>query len=549
MDRRQFLTLPSRRQQTVKADASIATGRTDSGLAPYTGEFGTAQVVHLLKRTMFGATPEDITWCKGLTMDAAVEALINTTNTVTTQPLNTYGDDATGIAPGATWVNSAPPPEDGDLDRNRWPSYKAWWMDVMINQGRSIQEKMVLFWHNHFPTELTMVNDARYIYKYNTMLRANATGNFKTLTKAVTLDPAMLKYLNGYLNGKESPDENYGRELHELFTVGKGPDSHYTEEDVRATAQVLTGFRIEPVSMTSYFESTQHVITNKEFSSFYNNRKIAGKSGAEGATELDDLLDIIFEQHEVSKFICRKIYRFFVYYQIDAAVEQNVITPLAQIFRDNLYDIKPVLKALFKSEHFFDPLNMSALIKSPVDFTVGLCREFGVEFPTDYMSRFESLDRLREHTGRMLQDIGDPPLVAGWEAYRQEPQYHEMWINTDTLPKRNMMSDSMISSGGFGGVKIDVLAFADKLSEPGNPVVLIQDSLDLLYRMPLSDNSKARLKNLILLSGQSPDSDYYWTEAWDKWKTNPTSANRNTVESRLQTLYKYLMNMSEYQLS
>jgi uncharacterized protein (DUF1800 family) len=548
MDRRQFLTLPANRQQAA-AKAEKTGFRTESGLTAYTGEFGTAQAVHLLKRAMFGSTPEDIAWAKGLGMDAAVDALIDTVNTVTTQPLNTYGEDETGIAPGATWVNSAPPPEEGDLDRMRWSSYKAWWLKVMIDQSRSIQEKMVLFWHNHFVTEMDMVNDSRYIYKYNTMLRANATGNFKVLTKAVTLDPAMLRYLNGYLNGKESPDENYGRELHELFTVGKGPDSAYTEEDVRATAQVLTGYRINPVTMTSYFESTQHVITNKEFSSFYNTRKITGKTGAAGATELDDLLDIIFDQQEVSKFISRKIYRFFVYYLIDDAVEQNVITPMAQILRDNNFELKPALKALFKSEHFFDPLNMSALIKSPVEFAVGMVREFGIEFPTEYMAAHESLDAIRNHCANMLQDLGDPPQVAGWEAYHQAPQYHEIWINTDTLPKRNMMSDSMISTGGFGNVKIDPLAFTEKLSDPSNPVTLIQDALDILYRIELSDTSKAKLKNIILLSGQSPDSDYYWTDAWNAWISSPTPANRSIVENRLQTLYKYLMNLSEYQLA
>jgi len=408
---------------------------------------------------------------------------------------------------------------------------------------------MVLFWHNHFVTEVIRVNETRFIYKNNVTLRANATGNFKALTKAVTLDPAMLRYLNGFLNGKESPDENYARELHELFTMGKGPDSAYTEEDVKATASVLTGYRINDNTIESYFESTQHVITNKEFSSFYNNRKITGKTGAAGATELDDLLDIIFAQPECAKFICRKLYRFFVYYQIDEAVEQNVITPLAQIMRDNNYDLKPVLKALFKSEHFFDPLNMSALIKSPIEFAVGMVREFGVEFPTEYMAAHKSYDAIRDHCGNMLQNIGDPPAVAGWEAYHQAPQYHEIWINTDTFPKRNFLSDSMISAGGFGGVKIDALAFTEKLSDPSNPVQLIQDVLDLLYRINLSDKSKAKLKNVILLSGQSPDSDYYWTDAWNAWKSSPTPANRSVVESRLQTLYKYLMNMPEYQLA
>jgi uncharacterized protein (DUF1800 family) len=486
-------------------------------------------------------------------MDAAVEALLTTLSTPATAPLNTYGDDITGIAPGATWVNSTPPPaatDDLDLDKQRRPTYQAWWLGIMLSQGRSLQEKMTLFWANHFSIETDKVLDARLAYRYNNMLRANALGNFKALVKAVTLDPAMLIYLNGNLNGKEAADENYGRELQELFTVGKGPDSHYTEEDVRAAARVLTGFRVDAATMTSYFETTQHEITNKEFSDFYLNKKVSGKTGPDGATELDDLLSIIFSANEVAKHIVRKIYRFFVYYLIDDAVEQDVITPLADIFRTNNFDIVPVLRTLFKSEHFYDPLNMSCLIKSPVDFTVGMLREFDVKFPTAYMEQYTAWDTVRDYMAKMLQDIGQPPLVAGWDAYYQEPQYHELWINTDTLPKRNRLSDGLVSSGGFEGLKIDVLAFADKLSDASDPIALVKDSLDILYRIDVSDTTRAWLKNTILLSGQNPDSDYYWTDAWNDYKASPGDANlRQIVESRLQTLYKYIMDLSEYQLA
>ena len=551
MDRRQFLTLSPQRQKAVKE--TITGGRTSSGVGAYTGAFDTGQAVHLLKRTMFGSTPADVAWCKGLGMDQAVEALLTTITTVTTKPLNTYGDDVTGINPGDSWVDSSPPPpstDELDLDKMRRPTYQAWWLSVMLSQGRSIQEKMVLFWANHFSIETDKVLDARYVYRFNNMLRANALGNFRNLVKQVTLDPAMLIYLNGNLNGKEVADENYARELQELFTVGKGKDSHYTEEDVRAAARVLTGFRVDPVTMTSYFETTQHEITNKEFSDFYLNKKVAGKTGPDGASELDDMLAIIFSSNEVAKHVVRRLYRFFVYYLIDDAVEQDVIAPLADIFRNSGFEIVPVLRALFKSEHFYDPLNMSCLIKSPVDFTVGMLREFDVKFPAPYMEAYEAWDKIRDYMAKMLQDIGQPPLVAGWDAYYQEPQYHELWINTDTLPKRNRLSDSLVSAGGFEGLNIDVIGFADKLPAPSDPIALVKDSLDILYRMGVSDKTRAQMKNEILLSGQNPDSDYYWTDAWNDHKSNPGDMNmRQIVESRLQSLYKYIMDLSEYQLA
>ncbi|WP_078668946.1 DUF1800 domain-containing protein [Chitinophaga eiseniae] len=540
MDRRQFLTLsPARNTRNSKAVA-----RTATGLTPYTGAWGTQQLIHLLKRTTFGASPENIKALNGLGMQQVVDILL-TAQADPTPPVNNYGADSTGVTPGATWVRAAM--GDEMLERKRIASYKAWWVGQMLNQQASIHEKMVLFWHNHFVTETSMVNDSRFIYQYNLTLRQYALGNFKALTKAVTLDPCMLVYLNGYLNSKGAADENYARELHELFTVGKGPDSHYTEDDVRATARVLTGFRVDRTAIVSTFNTTQHDIGNKEFSGFYGNKVISGQTGPEGAKELDTLLDIIFAQPEVAKFICRKLYRFFVYYDIDAATETNVILPLADIFRSSGFDIKVTLNALFTSEHFFDPLNMACLIKSPVDFCIGMCREFGVTFPTDYTTQYQRWGDLHNAMGAMLQNLGDPPLVAGWDAYYQEPAFHELWINTATLPRRNQLSDGMIAAG-YKNVKIDPLAFADKLSNPGDPVALVNDSLDILYRVGVSDKVKAFLKDTILLAGQSTNG--YWTSAWNTYKSNPgDAANTKEVTNHLQALYKYIMNLSEYQLS
>ena len=188
----------------------------------------------------------------------------------------------------------------------------------------------------------------------------------------------MLRYLNGYVNTASAPDENYARELQELFTLGKGPAVQYTEADVRTAARVLTGWRINTTNYTSYFDATRHDTAAKVFSSFYGGKTITGKTGAAGATETDELIDMIFLKDEVSKFICRRLYRWFVYYKIDAAVELNIIEPLAKIFRDNNYEIKPVMRALLQSEHFYDVLNQGCLIKSPVDLIVGHLREFAV---------------------------------------------------------------------------------------------------------------------------------------------------------------------------
>ncbi|MBV7532321.1 DUF1800 family protein [Chitinophaga sp. sic0106] len=542
MDRRQFLTLSPARSTVAAPKAA----RTTTGIAPYSGPWGKQQILHLLKRTMFGVTPADLAAFSSMGMQQAVDTLL-TVQPDPQPPVNNYGTDSTGVSLGATWVRA--PKGDIDTENDRITSYKSWWIGQLINQPRSIHDKMVLFWHNHFVTETITVQDSRYLYQNYLTMHRHALGNFKALTKAITLDPAMLIYLNGYLNSKGAADENYARELHELFTVGKGPDSKYTEDDVKATARVLTGFRIDDANLTSTFNTTQHDIENKQFSAFYSNKVISGKTGTNGATELDDLLTIIFLQPEVAKFICRKLYRFFVYYEIDDATEQNVIAPLADIFRTSGYDIKVVLNALLTSEHFFDPLNYACLIKPPVDFCVGVFREFNVQFPSDYTTRYECWKVIHSTAAYMLQNLGDPPLVAGWDAYYQAPSFHELWINTDTLPKRNMLTDALISDRGFNfNMFIDPMAFAAQLPNPGDPVALISDSLDILYRIGVSDNLKAFLKGTILLTGQTQD--YYWTNAWQLYIANPNDMQaRSDVHIRLQALYKYIMDLSEYQLS
>ncbi len=218
--------------------------RAVSGIDPYTGTFGQTELAHLLRRTLFGVTQADLNYFAGMTLDQVVSALLTLAATPA-PPVNAYNDSNftdPDVAAGATWV-TAPFGTTGTANGKRKISLKEWWVGLMLNQDRSITEKMTLFWHNHFATQMATVNDARYSYKHFALLRANALGNFKTLARAVTTDPNMLVYLNGDTNTLANPNENYGRELQELFTVGKGPDSLYTQADVEAAAKVLTGWK------------------------------------------------------------------------------------------------------------------------------------------------------------------------------------------------------------------------------------------------------------------------------------------------------------------
>ena len=556
MDRREFLAARKTRSSSRKVTAT-SPFRTYSGLNPYSGPWTNNEVTHLLKRTMFGAKKADIDYFKAKTMLQAVNELLTPTAPLPSPPVNDYspGTADPNVPAGQTWINN--PTNDGTINSGRRFSWKKWWAGVMINQDRSIREKLTLFWANHFGTETADVGISHYVYIHNNLLRQSALGNFKQMVKNVTIDPAMLRYLNGYLNTATAPDENYSRELQELFTIGKDPITNlaaYTEDDVKYAAKILTGHRINGTTFAYFFDANRHDSTNKTFSSFYNNTVITGRSGATGALETDDLLNMLFAKNEVSKFIVRKLYRWFVYYVIDDSTEANVIEPLATIFRQNNYEIKPVLTALFTSEHFYDVVNQGCLIKSPTDLIIGCMREFGVVFPdpvTYYADVYTIWYYLRQWGAQMAQDVGDPPNVSGWPAYYQAPQFHEIWINSDTLPKRNRFTDTMITSGYTRNGKkiiIDVVAFTRTLPNPSDPNALIDDALSILYRAPLSTQSKQTLKQQILLSNQTQD--YYWSNAWNAYIAEPTNtSNYNIVNARLKTLYQYLMNLSEYQLA
>ncbi len=396
----------------------------------------------------------------------------------------------------------------------------------MLTQDRSLTQKMTFFWHNHFAVQMFSVPSGEGDYKYLNLLMQNCFGNLKTLTKQVTLDPAMLYFLNGYLNSATAPDENYGRELQELFTVGKGPNSHYTEDDVKAASKILTGYRLNFLAapITSYFDSTQHDTSNKTFSGFYNNTVINGLSGTAGQNELDSLLNMIFANNEVAEHIVRKLYIFFVYYKIDSTIETNVIGPLANILRSNNYDILPVLETLFKSEHFYDVLSRSCVIKNPLDFMVGLSKELKVTYPTapNYESQYACWNYIRNQGELIGLDLGDPPSVAGWTAYYQIPSFHELWINSDSHARRVEFIETILNGKTVAShtIKADLLGFVASFDNPGDPELLVQDSIDLLLGLPLSQTSKDYFKS-ILLSGQLQN--YYWTNAWDDYTMTPTN--------------------------
>ena len=535
------------------ANKVLPTGlsRATSTLAPYTGPWGYAQAAHLLRRSLFGPTRPEIMAAAGSNLTAVLNGLL-AAPAVPAPPVNVSATD-TSVAIGQTWVGQV---FDQNFEGVRRTSLRSWWMGQLLGQGTSLAEKMTLFWHNHFVVELSDINDARMGYEYCRLLRQHALGNVRQMAKDVTVTPAMLRYLNGNQSTGGAPNENYGRELLELFTVGKGaligPGNYttYTEADVQAAAKVLTGWRDQgTVPIGSYYTASRHDTTTKVFSAAFGNARLA----ANGAAEYQDLVNLVFQQAETARFLVRKLYRWFVYYLIDAQVETDIIQPLATILINNNFDIVPVLRALLGSQHFFDVLNMGCLIKSPLDFTVGLCRQMQVAFPPASPApvQYGMWEYLNTLALLQQQTLGDPPNVAGWVAYYQTPQFHELWINAVTLPRRNQATDLFIGAGytrNGAKIVIDALALAQALpaATASDCNLLIDEFVRLMVPLTLTPVQLTFLKTA-LLPGLP---DFEWTIEWQQYLAAPTNiARKAAVTTKLQAMLRALMGLAEYHLS
>ncbi|MEM0991969.1 MAG: DUF1800 domain-containing protein [Bacteroidota bacterium] len=536
----------------------VALPPVNSGLQPYQGRWTFAQASHLLRRTMFGPTFAQMKEAVQTGMDAVVEALLKD-QPLPDLPINVNQGDPL-LSFGETWVDKEIPRGNADAINKRRLSLRSWMMETLLEEGMSVREKMTVFWMDHFVVELFITRDPTFMYKHITFMRELATGDFREMVKKATLSPSMLRYLNGNDNNKNAPNENYARELLELFTVGKGDlagegdYTTFTEKDVEQAAKALTGWKDEGYYKRSDNERTGarflpnlHDTSTKQLSPRFNNTQIPNK----GADEYAYLIDVIFESPFVATYICEKLYRYFVFYKISDEVRQNVIEPMAQIFRDNNYTIKPVLEALFKSEHFYDALNRGPMIKNPVDFMMSSFKQFEVEIPSrdDLTRRYFMLNKMYAELEDMQMELFDPPDVAGWKAYYQEPLYYRIWINSVTLPERVKFSDSITGRGFTAGsirAKVDVFYFVETVDDPYDPNSVVGDFAKILFPQPLTQGQLDGLKE-ILIPGLP---DFEWTIEYEEYKNNPNDTKiADSVEKKLRSLVTAMVNMPEYYLS
>ena len=519
-----------------------------ASLNPVTGTLGNRRSAHILKRGTFGPTRAEIGLFAGRTANQAMTDLFQT---------------------------PAPPAPPADYD-----TFKSWWIGQMINSGSSIVEKMVFFYHTHFTTKEEVVGDRQALYHQNELFRYYALGDFKELTKKVCLDNAMMIFLDGRDNDRNNVNENFGRELLELYSIGKGPQigagdyTHYTEQDVKEAARVLSGYgndedflTIDPDTgiPTSFVKNdggtvaTAHDAEVKVFSDKFQNTTIqpnalVGDDATVDATldELDQLIDMIFNQDETARHICRKLYRFFMYYEITPEIEQDIIEPLANTFRTNNYLIQPVLQQLFGSEHFYDADNAvvqddnhAAIIKSPLELVVGTIRYFGIALPTPGTEEFnDAVDNGILGPMRLQgMDLLEPYEVAGYPAYHQNPDFNRNWISHNHLARRYEYIAQLMTSMMDFGFQLDPVAYVENnISDPSNAQVVVQELVDDLLPEIITTVRFDHFLNDILLDGLSMGN---WTTEWFAYQG---SGDDSAVRTQLEALFNALMQSPEYQL-
>jgi uncharacterized protein (DUF1800 family) len=516
-----------------------------SSLSKLSNPLSFAQARHLLDRCTFGAAKADIDAFTGKTISEALEILTANTS-LPSPPISTDARD-TDVLVGETWINTS---DNSNFFNYRLTSLRSWWTGTLVTHQLSLTEKMTLFWHNHFALETVVVRRPRHLYYYVNLLRTNALGNFKTLMEEITISPAMLVYLDGDENRAGSPNENFGRELFELFSIGKGPligdgnYTNYTENDIKEAAKVLTGWQVNNTTSTSYFNTNRHDKTLKTFSAAFEGQSI----GNNEANEYKNLISMIFAKKETARYLTRKLYRYFVYYKITPEIETSIIEPLASILYDNNYEVKPVVLELLGSEHFFSEGFMGASIKNPLEFTVGIFRKCQVQISSDPISNYQMWNTLHSQAASMEMRLGDPPDVAGWPQYYSEPQFNRLWINSATIPNRTLYSDKMFSGGyNRNGFKfyVNPLTLTMWISDPSDPNILIRELTAVLHPVDISQENINKLKE-ILIPGLP---DFSWTSEWTKYVNNPTdTTQKNLILAALNSLLTAICRLPEFYL-
>jgi uncharacterized protein (DUF1800 family) len=434
------------------------------------------KMAHLYRRAGFGASPVDLRAALDRGLDAMLESLIN------------YESVEEDVELKLAQLN---PP----LDLSKLKDLQTWWLFRLLNTRRPLLEKMTFFWHGHFATAISKVDDAGLMLQQNQVLRANALGNFRLMLINVSRDPAMLIWLDGNLNRKGAPNENFARELMELFTMGIG---NYTERDVKEAARAFTGWQFlkdRTTGATTFFRNdNQHDSGSKT---------VLGKTG-----NLDgvDVLDLLVAREATARFIATKLFRFFIH---DSPTPAQV-EPFAQIYLQQNGEIRPVVRAILTSDLFWSEEAYLSKVKSPVEFVIGALKQISPD---------ASITSVQAETVKMGQELFNPPTVKGWDGGAS-------WINSTTMLARMNFANNLALARGSTGVNPAAIVSQNGLKSPEQIVDFLSQSLGPL---PLDGDARADLVGYYNLT------------------TGNTTAD--SMDTKVRGLLHLLMGTAEYQLA
>ncbi len=581
-------------------------------LPEFAGTLGLKRAAHLLRRATFGATKAEIDQFAQLTPAQAVAQLFDQPLPEPEPPI----DPSTGtewMYTGITDANS----EGFDLEQ----FYLAWHVGQMMSAGvppnlslaYSAKEKLIFFLHTHFTTIKSKVSDTRALFFQNQLFRQfvldrdkDETFNIKELTVKISVDNAMLRLLDGNLNVKGRVNENYARELLELYTIGRGLEGKvpeglpagdyyvFTEHDVQMAALVLSGWDIDRDFATidsdtnlprgvvrgSATNASSHDNTVKVFSDRFANQAVTpdplllnGSNPTEESAldEIRQLIDIIYSKEDTARNICWKIYRFFVYapherYQPGNAVayvDDNIITQMADTLVSNGFKIQPVIENLLRSEHFYDSGNadvvddnFGGIIKSPLDLVVGTLRSFGVTVPdmqTDVDGFYSQTREIVSTVENLGMNFYEPFDVAGYEAYHQFPIFHRIWITPNTLARRYDFIRNVFNSQNPGMFSIDALEYVSNnfAAQAADAQALIMAVAQVL--LPVADN--LTFDDLAdTTSGLTAQRLNYFKERFlqefdEAYWTERWNNAAGDLREQLEFLFNAMLQSPEYQLS
>ncbi len=465
-------------------------------------EWSTEHVAHLYQRLGFGATYQELKDGYDMGADALVNMLIDEVSTFN----NPYFNWANGYG------------EDNALANDQRKELQRLWLTQMLEQN--FRTKLALFWHNHFVTQFATYRCAPYLYRYYRFLMDNGMGNFREMVREIGTTEAMLVFLNGSSNVKSNPNENYARELFELFTIGQG--NGYTETDIEEAARALTGYYVNRYDCdVAVFRPENH---DEEPKTIF---------GVTANFDYNGLIDHLFDvrANEIAQYICTKIYRFFVY----DVVNPNIVDAMVQTFIDNDFELEPMFRQLFKSEHFFDVNARGIRIKSPLEAFLIAIRKLNINYNDD-----DYIDKIGSACRELDQYLFDPPDVSGWKE-------HRAWITEETLTKRwervgrLLLNNNDLPYGSLDNM-VDVLRdIAQDLENPDDMNAVARAFIDfVLGKSLIGDND---YDGGIIAFQSSVPMNYFTGESTETWTIYYAK-----LDEQLTNLLDYIIRLPEFQL-